>query len=675
MRGTPATPTCSTSVEGRAGLTVAAGAARSMNSDVSTHNAEQLAEHKGTAYGAAQPPRAITTEMAARLRSAVSARDGLIRQLDELRATQRTTADQAIKFEAELSGMRALNSRLTTDLGKAQAQVQSLLETQREQCRSTSSTGSEVEMLREQVRHWRHSLINQEDSSSIQAMTERGEQTASMYEEVILSLREETTRLTCLLHEANGQRDEAVLRCERFRELEGELQMQKEFAALAAKDRAATALLSAEASERAARVSQERQQLQAEVHRLESAVSNAQSELQHARDDLAAEVKHSRESQIGKLEAERRASEAQSEQARIELEWDEWKQSHAHNAFETQRAIDAAAEHSATAAQLRVKLQDVEHADAQKTRRLAELERQLGEVCVREEDARIELQLCLQQRATMQIDLDSARQSLAAQRSAFDMTLRETQALRTEVEALRSELEFCRKDAAMLETSRVEAQLQSLRGELSQTVEDWKRAEFEKKDKSKLICSLQGDLIREREKNNVLKSEVSFLTDKLAQSRAQNHEAGDGAKWGTQSFSSSRVASPPQPSVPRARQQSPQRSAQSPPPRAAPYTPTRLSPQRVSVPTSGGTSGKPLSLADFVAPSASSSSYNSAPRGRTQASEEAQAARDALRRRREVRALQRERERAAAALSSSTGATRIFQAGDFDKAKSLLGLS
>ena len=675
MRGTPATPTCSTSVEGRAGLTVAAGAARSMNSDVSTHNAEQLAEHKGTAYGAAQPPRAITTEMAARLRSAVSARDGLIRQLDELRATQRTTADQAIKFEAELSGMRALNSRLTTDLGKAQAQVQSLLETQREQCRSTSSTGSEVEMLREQVRHWRHSLINQEDSSSIQAMTERGEQTASMYEEVILSLREETTRLTCLLHEANGQRDEAVLRCERFRELEGELQMQKELAALAAKDRAATALLSAEASERAARVSQERQQLQAEVHRLESAVSNAQSELQHARDDLAAEVKHSRESQIGKLEAERRASEAQSEQARIELEWDEWKQSHAHNAFETQRAIDAAAEHSATAAQLRVKLQDVEHADAQKTRRLAELERQLGEVCVREEDARIELQLCLQQRATMQIDLDSARQSLAAQRSAFDMTLRETQALRTEVEALRSELEFCRKDAAMLETSRVEAQLQSLRGELSQTVEDWKRAEFEKKDKSKLICSLQGDLIREREKNNVLKSEVSFLTDKLAQSRAQNHEAGDGAKWGTQSFSSSRVASPPQPSVPRARQQSPQRSAQSPPPRAAPYTPTRLSPQRVSVPISGGTSGKPLSLADFVAPSASSSSYNSAPRGRTQASEEAQAARDALRRRREVRALQRERERAAAALSSSTGATRIFQAGDFDKAKSLLGLS
>jgi hypothetical protein len=613
--------------------------------------------------------------MAARLRSAVSARDGLIRQLDELRATQRTTADQAIKFEAELSGMRALNSRLTTDLGKAQAQVQSLLETQREQCRSTSSTGSEVEMLREQVRHWRHSLINQEDSSSIQAMTERGEQTASMYEEVILSLREETTRLTCLLHEANGQRDEAVLRCERFRELEGELQMQKELAALAAKDRAATALLSAEASERAARVSQERQQLQAEVHRLESAVSNAQSELQHARDDLAAEVKHSRESQIGKLEAERRASEAQSEQARIELEWDEWKQSHAHNAFETQRAIDAAAEHSATAAQLRVKLQDVEHADAQKTRRLAELERQLGEVCVREEDARIELQLCLQQRATMQIDLDSARQSLAAQRSAFDMTLRETQALRTEVEALRSELEFCRKDAAMLETSRVEAQLQSLRGELSQTVEDWKRAEFEKKDKSKLICSLQGDLIREREKNNVLKSEVSFLTDKLAQSRAQNHEAGDGAKWGTQSFSSSRVASPPQPSVPRARQQSPQRSAQSPPPRAAPYTPTRLSPQRVSVPISGGTSGKPLSLADFVAPSASSSSYNSAPRGRTQASEEAQAARDALRRRREVRALQRERERAAAALSSSTGATRIFQAGDFDKAKSLLGLS
>ena len=667
MRGTPATPTRSTSIEGRDRFTSAAGAAapaRSIKSDVSTHNAEQLAEHKGTAYGAAQPPRAITTEMAARLRSAVSARDGLVRQLDELRATQRTTADQAIKFEAELSGMRALNSRLTTDLGKAQAQVQSLLETQREQCRSTSSTGSEVEMLREQVRHWRHSLINQEDSSSIQAMTERGEQTASMYEEVILSLREETTRLTCLLHEANGQRDEAVLRCERFRELEGELQMQKELAALAAKDRAATALLSAEASERAARVSQERQQLQAEVHRLESAVSNAQSELQRARDDLAAEVKHSRESQIGKLEAERRASEAQSEQARIELEWDEWKQSHAHNAFETQRAIDAAAEHYATAAQLRVKLQDVEHADAQKTRRLAELERQLGEVCVREEDARIELQLCLQQRATMQIDLDSARQSLAAQRSAFDMTLRETQALRTEVEALRSELEFCRKDAAMLETSRVEAQLQSLRGELSQTVEDWKRAEFEKKDKSKLICSLQGDLIREREKNNVLKSEVSFLTDKLAQSRAQNHEAmtctGDGAKWGTQSFSSSRVASPPQPSAPRVRQQSPQRSAQSPPPRAAPYTPTRLSPQRVSVPISGGTSGKPLSLADFVAPSASSSSYNSAPRGRTQASEEAQAARDALKRRREVRALQRERERAAAALSSSTGATRIF---------------
>jgi hypothetical protein len=380
---------------------------------------------------------------------------------------------------------------------------------------------------------------------------------------------------------------------------------------------------------------------------------------------------------MGKLEAERRASEAQSEQARIELAWDEWKQSHAHNVFETQRAIDAAAELSATVTQLRNKLQEVEYADTQKTQKLVDLERQLADVSVREEDARMELQLCLQQSATMQIDLDSARQSLAAQRSAFEMTLRETHDLRTEVEALRAELEFSRKDATMLETSRVEAQLQSLRGELSQTVEDWKRAESEKKDKNKIISSLQGDLIREREKSSVLKSEVVFLTDKLAQSRTQNHETGGGTKWGAQSFSSSRVASPPPPSVPRARQQSPQRAARSPPPRAAPYTPTRLSPQRVDIPVSvGTTSGKPLSLADFV--SASSSSFNSSTRGRTQASEDAQAARDALRRRREVRALQRERERAAAALSSSTGAssaTRIFQPADFDKAKSLLGLN
>lgn len=623
-------------------------------------------------------PRVVTTEMAARLRSAVNARDGLVRQLDELRATQRATADQAIRLEGELSDARALNSRLTTDLGKAQAQVQSLLETQREQSRATNSTGSEVEMLKEQIKLLRRNLITQEDSSSIQAMTERGEQTASMYEEVILSLREETTRLTCLLHEANGERDEANLRCERFCELEGELQMQKELAALAAKDRAATALLAAEASERAARSSQERQQLQAEVHRLESAVSSAQSELQRARDDLTAETKHARESQMGKLEAERRASEAQSEQARIELAFDEWKQSHAHNVFETQRAIDAAAELSATVAQLRNKLQEVEHADTQKKQRLVELERQLADVSVREEDARMELQLCLQQSATMQIDLDSARQSLAAQRSAFEMTLRETHDLRTEVETLRNELEFSRKDATMLETSRVEAQLQSLRGELSQTVEDWKRAESEKKDKNKIISSLQGDLIREREKSSVLKSEVAFLTDKLAQSRTQNHETGGGTKLGAQSFSSSRVASPPPPSVPRARQQSPQRAARSPPPRAAPYTPTRLSPQRVDIPVSvGTTSGKPLSLADFVSAS-SSSSFNSAARGRTQASEDAQAARDALRRRREVRALQRERERAAAALSSSTGAssaTRIFQPADFDKAKSLLGLN
>lgn len=385
------------------------------------------------------------------------------------------------------------------------------------------TSSSELETLRDQVSSLRRELLRREmtddnsgGTTTASAVSGSG---SALYEEIIQDLRKETSRLALAVQESHSARDEALRRCQRLAEVEEELRLQKEVSELvSAESKVASRAISA-SSERVAKFQHQQHILQADVSRLEGEVTKIAAELSRTLDDLSAEKSTVRTAHSEKLAAERKAAEAVAAQASLEATLDEWRASHSSSALEISRANRSIADLQTANVAAAAKLAQMEREVAARETQIHELSSAVVQLTAKEEESLSALSLSRHQNETMALELDAAKNSLFSLRQVFDTALSEAQELRTQLEEARRDQDFHRRDAAMLESSRVEAQLGGLRKDLEATIADWRAAEKDKEKKRHLVEGLQAELVREREKNHILQSEVSFLNERLKQTR------------------------------------------------------------------------------------------------------------------------------------------------------------
>lgn len=87
--------------------------------------------------------------------------------------------------------------------------------------------------------------------------------------------------------------------------------------------------------------------------------------------------------------------------------------------------------------------------------------------------------------------------------------------MRREIQELQSSNETSRKSAVQRGNENAEQQIQMLRSDLMRTVSDWKEAERDRQIKEDASRRLQAELMKERDKSQLLQSQVSKLEERL----------------------------------------------------------------------------------------------------------------------------------------------------------------
>lgn len=99
-------------------------------------------------------------------------------------------------------------------------------------------------------------------------------------------------------------------------------------------------------------------------------------------------------------------------------------------------------------------------------------------------------------------------------RSAAEASL-QMDDMRREIEELKSASDVSRKTVSQRGNENAEQQIQMLRGDLLKTVSDWKEAERERQLKEDASRRLQAELMKERDRSQLLQSQVAKLEERL----------------------------------------------------------------------------------------------------------------------------------------------------------------
>ena len=91
----------------------------------------------------------------------------------------------------------------------------------------------------------------------------------------------------------------------------------------------------------------------------------------------------------------------------------------------------------------------------------------------------------------------------------------QTDNLRREIQELQNSNDVNRRTISQRGNENAEQQIQMLRSDLSKTVNDWKEAERERQIKEDTSKRLQTELMKERDKSQLLMSQVSKLEERL----------------------------------------------------------------------------------------------------------------------------------------------------------------
>ena len=191
------------------------------------------------------------------------------------------------------------------------------------------------------------------------------------------------------------------------------------------------------------------------------------------------------------------------------------KQGHDNELLELERARRSCKEYVININDLRKRIDELENLQKLSESSENHYKLLLNDALGREQSLINECKLYKQTKENLDKEYDNTQNALSNQKHLYDNAQKEIRKLQVLIDDLQLERERYRKDVTLQENSRAEIQLSSLRKELEQTVVDWKTSEEVKLTKEEIIKNLKIELSKEKEKVNLLKTQVALLEDRM----------------------------------------------------------------------------------------------------------------------------------------------------------------
>lgn len=138
-----------------------------------------------------------------------------------------------------------------------------------------------------------------------------------------------------------------------------------------------------------------------------------------------------------------------------------------------------------------------------------------GELLGTQQDLQTEVQTLRHSREKADKEKATLQHKLDNQRKICDDLTAQIESLQHEAAALRSERDMYKRDLIMQETQRAELHFQEFRQDMERTVNEYKDAERDRKQKDEVVRGLQMDLSRERERASLFKTQINLLEERL----------------------------------------------------------------------------------------------------------------------------------------------------------------
>jgi hypothetical protein len=153
--------------------------------------------------------------------------------------------------------------------------------------------------------------------------------------------------------------------------------------------------------------------------------------------------------------------------------------------------------------------------------RIAELMIQLQAQTRAHEQASAEARALKDSKATLQAEIAMLNNVLATQRQNATESNAQIEKLRLTIVSLQNALEAKQKESLRVGSLNAEQQLKGIRGDLNRTIGDWKETERERMEREEARRRLQNELVKERDKSQLLASQISKLEDRLMQANKE----------------------------------------------------------------------------------------------------------------------------------------------------------
>ncbi len=417
-----------------------------------------------------------------------------------------------------------------------------------------------------------------EDGVNELATTMSKDHNVNVHEEIIEDLRKELTIMHDNNANISTELDKALKKCYNLDKLEEDMQLLRETTQIITAERNSAILTASEATERAMKTIHNRDLLVRDVHRAESDMITAKNDIVKLKDELALERQKYRQLHVEKLGCERAAAECVAVNARAEANFEEEKEKYTITNIELERSKRSIKEQNLVINKLREQMkalvqEQAKYYGSSSTSRavnennnmavsmnersnmhkspekgsLSSLSSSLSptrspHVMLSEsnrinnhnilttsinenieiENMKNEISQLEHGKAIMAKEIETLKKSVMIQRDGFDKALAETLRLHEINTQLRKELTEFNNNLYSVSVSSSgenlndnEKVVRRLRTELDETLSKWTKIDNESTQKNQLIVHLQGELSREKEKGELLRTQVGALDDRL----------------------------------------------------------------------------------------------------------------------------------------------------------------
>jgi chromosome segregation ATPase len=439
-------------------------------------------------------------------------------QIDEMNASHAQILESNTSLESQLSFAKSNISSLQTELNSFKEKNEDL-EIQLVENKGAQAMATEVECLRQQLSTVRKQLVKRdmEDDAQVspRAVIEREQHSRGVYEGIILDLRTELDIVTNKYHETSQRLEDVGRKAARIEQLEDEIEIYRDTAKISAVENHSVSLSASEAVERSVKTLHEKNIILRDLRTAEIELQATKSELLTKTEELQTEKHKHKVTTLEKLSAERKAAELLAVKAKVESELDSMSQLSGSGNLELERLKRSNNDNIKLISELKLKCSDNDRLRSELSQSELAQSNSKNETIGKEQELRRELSMLRQSKSTYEREMSSLKQNLTSQKRCFDESLVAIDKMRRETEMLRLEKDNYRRDVNLLESSKAESQLTGLRRDLEQTVNDWKGSERDRIARDDANKQLNGELSKERERNSLLKTQVSLLDERL----------------------------------------------------------------------------------------------------------------------------------------------------------------